>query len=322
MKITKILFTSIGILFLSGIALFGQTQKEVVDAYNKGVKLISSDIPGAIASFEECVSLADQVGDEAKETRDLAAAQIPGLYYKLALGEYKKKNIDGAIEGFKKTQKEAEKYGDTKIASRCKSIIPKLYYAKGTSKYKTKDFAGALVEFDQAIALNPKYASPYLGKALVYDKQNDYGKMKEAADKAIEVGLASRDNKTVHQVERFMQTGSFNRAVKSIQAGNMDEAEEYLRNSIEYGNDSPDVYYQLGKIYNEKKDYAKAIENLQKALTLDKGQENAKARYYYLLGEVYKAENKKVEACDAFRKALYPPYDERAKYEIGQLKCQ
>ncbi|NOY37535.1 MAG: tetratricopeptide repeat protein [Chlorobi bacterium] len=323
MKLQKFLLSMTGLFLVTGLVIFGQTQKDVIDAYNEGVKLISSDTKGALAAFEKCVSLAEQVGDEAKETKDLAITQIPGLYYKLALDEYKKKNLDGAIDGFKKTKEVAEKYGDRKIAGKCANIIPKLYYTRGTGNYKKKNYEEALGDFNEAIALTKSYAKPYLGKALVYDKMGDFAKMKVAADKAVEVGLISHDTKTVNSTERFMQTGAFNRAIKAIQGNNLTQAEEYLRYSIEYGNDSPEVYYQLGKIYQSKKEWSKAEENVQKALTLDKGMDNVKAKYYFILGEIYEAQSKKSEACSAFRKALFPPYDERAKYEIEQvLKCQ
>jgi len=322
MKAGKFMAIVAGLLIGIQAISWGQTKKDVIDAYNQGVKLLSSSRKGAIASFKKCISLADQVGEEASETRKLAEDQIPKLYYKLAVESYKKRDFEGAINGFEKTKKVAKKYGNDMLAQKSERITPKLYYAWGRQEYAKKNYEKALEIFDQGIQLNPNMASAYLGKALTYDKLREEDKMKEAADKAMETGLTTHDTKTVTAAEKFMRNYTYNHAVIAIQAKRKDEAEQYLKSSIEYGNNSPDVYYELGKIYQERKIYDRAITNIKKALSLDHGTDSIKARYYYIIGKIYEGENKKDEACAAFKKALYAPYDESAKYEIEHvLKC-
>ncbi|HHJ11052.1 MAG TPA: tetratricopeptide repeat protein [Bacteroidetes bacterium] len=314
------------ILFMSAMAVASsQTDKDVIDSYNKAVQLLKSDTKASVAAFEKCVSLADEIeelGDKAAESRKLAQDQIPKLYYKLAVEAYKKRDYQGAIDNFRKTSETGKKYGNTALARKSESLIPKIYYAWGKQEYAKKNFDKALQIFDEGLGINPNLASAWLGKALVYDKMKQEDKMKDAADKAIEIASNINDRKTLNAAQKFMRNYTYNHAVLAIQGNKTDEALKYLQSSIAYGNNSPDVYYELAKIYTTKERYNEALRNINKAITLDKGNEIVKARYYYTLGKIYKKTGKKEEACSAFKKALHPPYEESAKYEIENvLKC-
>ncbi len=326
MKTMKITFLATLMIFGTALLGWSQDEKAVIDAYNEGVKLLNSDTKGALASFQKCISLAEEVeelSEKGEETKKLAQEQIPKLYYKLAVESYKKRDFEGAIKYFEKTKETGKKYGNISLAQKSERLIPKIYYAWGKQEFMKKNYQDAIKIFDRGIAVNPNLASAYLGKALVYDKLKQEDKMKEAADKAIEVAQKVHDQKTLNNARKFMKNYTYNHAVIAIQNNKMDEAEKYLNASISYGNNSPDVYYELGKIYNKQGKYTEAVNYLQKALSLDQGNDVVKARYYYSLGKVYENLNKKTEACAAFKKALHPPYEESAKYEMQQvLKCK
>ncbi len=326
MKTLKLLVLSTVLIFGVTAVTFAQDEKAIIDAYNNGVKLINTDTKGAIASFEKCVSLADdaeELSEKGMQTKKLAEDQIPKLYYKLAVESYKKHDFQGAIKYFEQTEKVANKYGNQALAQKSHRLIPKLYYAWGKQELVHKNYENALKIFDQGIAINPDLASAYLGKALVYDKLKQEPQMTEAANKAIEIARKVHDQKTLVNAQKFMRNYTYNKAVIAIQGNKDDEAEKYLNASIKYGNNSPDVYYELGKLQGKKGKYTEALNYLQKAISLDQGNEVVKARYYFAIGKVYENMNKKTEACSAFKKALHPPYEESAKYEIEQvLKCK
>ncbi len=314
------------ILFMSVVTLSSaQTDKDVIDSYNKGVQLLNSDTKAAIAAFEKCISLADEVeelGDKAAESKKMAQDQIPKLYYKLAVESYKKRDFQGAIDNFKKTSETGKKYGNTALAQKSERLIPRVYYAWGKQEYAKRNYENALKIFDKGLSISPNLASAWLGKALVYDKLKQEAKMKEAADKAIQIAGNIHDQKTLSAAKKFMRTYTYNHAVLSIQANKTDEALKYLNSSIDYGNNSPDVYYEIAKIYTQKGRYSEALSDINKAISLDHGNEITKARYYYTLGKIYEKTGKKAEACSAFKKALHPPYEESAKYELEHvLKC-
>ena len=75
----------------------------------------------------------------------------------------------------------------------------------------------------------------------------------------IEVGLNTNDLKSVETAEKVLQNTYFNAAVRALSEQKMEEAEEALKLTIDYGNESVDAFYQLGKIYNTKKQFNEAV---------------------------------------------------------------
>ncbi len=326
MKKMKFLALSTALFFGAMSISTAQTDKDIIDTYNQGVQLLNSDTQGAITFFEKCISLADKagsdLGEKATESKKLAADQIPKLYFKLAVDSYKKRNFEGAIKNFGKSAETGKKYGNTALAQKSQRLIPKIYYAWGKQEFIKKNYDKSLEIFEKGIQVNPNVASAFLGKALVYDKLKQEDKMKTAANKAIEIAKKTHDQKTLGSAKTFMRNFTYNHAVISIQKNDKNTAEQYLKSSITYGNNSPDVYFELGKIYQQQGKYDQALADVRKALSLDKGNDIVKARYYYILGKIYENTNKKAEACNAFKKALHPPYEESAKFEIVHvLKC-
>jgi tetratricopeptide (TPR) repeat protein len=310
-------------MLMISVGVFSQTMKEAVDAFNKGASLAKTDPDGAIVAYESCIKLASQLGEEGTETKADAEKQLPLMYFKSAVNLYKKKDFDGAIAGFKKSKEVADKYENKELSSKSERIIPQVYYAKGSTFYKKKNFESAMTALDKAIELNPKYAKPYLVKASIYKNQDDEEKFLEACDKGLEVGNTIHDKKTITSIKKLAKNSMFNSAVKAIEAEKWSEAEKYLNNSIKYGNESADVFYQLGKVYNAEKKWDDAITTLEKSLALDTKDEAGKAKYYYELGVANSGKGNNEVACSSFKKAMHGQYLQNAKYQVEQvLKCK
>jgi tetratricopeptide (TPR) repeat protein len=84
----------------------------------------------------------------------------------------------------------------------------------------------------------------------------------------------------------------FAKAIDAIHAGNLDEAETEFKAILEKHSDIPEVHYNLGYIYGQKKDYPAAIAAYQKALELRSDYSDAKialARVYQESGQTDKA---------------------------------
>jgi tetratricopeptide (TPR) repeat protein len=59
---------------------------------------------------------------------------------------------------------------------------------------------------------------------------------------------------------------NFNIGYAACQAGNVEGAEKYMAKAIEAKVKVPDCYTNLAEMYTDKKDYAKAVENFEKAI--------------------------------------------------------
>ncbi|MCK4701384.1 MAG: tetratricopeptide repeat protein, partial [Bacteroidales bacterium] len=205
--------------------------------------------------------------------------------------------------------------------AKANKVVPQLYMVLGNSLMKQNP-QEALENLDKAIELNPNLTKAYLSKGLVYKGLGDEVNMKASLSKTIEVGFASNDIKTANTAEQVLRTFYFNNAVKSLQAGNMAEAEAGFKSAIEYGSKNPTVYFQLGKIYNSKKQYELAVKTLKRAEEFEKGGDVEKAGIFYEMGNAYIGLGNNSEACNAYKKAIYGDYAEGAKYQINEvLKC-
>ena len=315
------IFTII-ILTLS-VAGYSQTKNDAIAAYNEGAQLMKTDIQGAINAFNKCLEICNTLGEEGEETKIMAEVQLPGLFYQRAMDSYKEKKYDEAIARFEETVDVAGKYNNEQIRNKAEKIIPQLYYIKANALMKQKEFQAAIENFDKAIELNPVNPKAYFNKGMVYKQLDNSEKMKEAMDKAIETGLSKNDMKTVANAEKVARNTFYNKGVKAFGAKNYDEAEGYLKTSIEYGNQSVDTHFQLGKIYNIQQKWNEAIVQINKAIELEQGDEIAKAKLYYELATSYVGAGNNEAACDAYKKASYGPYAENAKYQIEHvLKCK
>jgi len=298
-----------------------QTKNDAISAYNEGAQLIKSDPGGAIEAFNKCIKLCDAVGDEAEETRMLAETQLPGLFYKIAMESYKQKKIKEAIEKFKKTGEIADKYNNSNILAKVNKIVPQLYMVLGNSLMKQNP-QEALENLDKAVELNPNLTKAYLSKGLIYKGLGDEANMKASLSKTIEVGFTSNDIKTADQAEQVLRTFYFNKAVTSLQAKNMVEAEASFKSAVEYGSKNPTVYFQLGKIYNSNKQFELAVKTFKRAEEFENGGDVEKAGIFYEMGIGYIGLDNNSEACIAFKKAMFGDYAEGAKYQIEVvLKC-
>ena len=311
------------LLMLITLTGYAQTKVDAITAYNEGVQLLQSSAAEALAAFEKCIGICKTLGEEGDETRALAEIQIPKLHYSMAREEMQAKNYEEAIAKFNLAIQSAEEYNDTKVKESAEKLVPQLHYIVGNAYSKNGGFEKAHENYDKAIEYDPQYTKAYLGKGLAYREQDDFENMKTILDKVIEVGFNTNDMKSVETAEKVMQNTYFNAAVKALTAQNMEEAEEALKLTIDYGNQSVDAYYQLAKIYNLKQQYAEAIVKINKAIEYEAGGDEEKAKLYYELATSYVGQGNTDAACEAYKKALYGAYEENARYQIEHaLKCK
>ncbi len=323
MRFLKMKTLIVLVLFISSVSVFAQTKKDAVDAYNKGAALVNSDPAAAIEAFDKCVSISEQLDEEGEETINMAGKQLPLMHYKVASSNYKKKDYKAAIEAFEQAKQSAEKYNNEEIANKANKAIPQVYNISGSNHYRNKKYEDAMICFGKSIEYKPNYAKPYLGQALVYKKQDDIDNMLANCDQAIEIGVKTKDKKTVASAQKLAMNTMFNMAVAAIGKSQWTDAESSLNKSIEYGNNSAEVRYQLGKVYNAEKKWDNAITSLNKAIELDEGDNGSKARYYFELGNSHVGSGNTAAACTAFKSAMHGDYVEQAKYQVEQvLKCQ
>ena len=99
-KLLQRLLLITGITLFVGLQIHGQSLIEAQEAYNAGMDLVGTDIEAAIENVEKSLEIANRLGAEGEEVKELAEIQIPGLYYDKAMAHYRERDIEQALDGF------------------------------------------------------------------------------------------------------------------------------------------------------------------------------------------------------------------------------
>ncbi len=311
------------VLALFYMGLNGQpTRNDVIASYNTGAKAMQTDVPAAIAAFENVVTLSDQVGETAADLKQKAVQVLPGLYVKAASNALTaKKPAQEVIQAAKKALAASEKYNNAANKENAAKLMVAGYYNKGTELFTAKDYDNSLKSFDSLLVLNPNYTAAIYNKALIYRSQNNTAAFEESVNSFISKLDTVKEADKVKQastmtLEYFRAAGS-----QANQAGKLDEALESLNKAAKYGDDK-DLFYYFADVYNKQKNFDSAAEYAQKGLALETGDATAKAKYYFQLGLAQSGKGQTAEACASFKNAMFGPFAGPAKAERTNLKCQ
>jgi tetratricopeptide (TPR) repeat protein len=133
------------------------------------------------------------------------------------------------------------------------------YVELGEDHYENRQFFGAEREFNKALALNEKDLKANLGKGKSLYARGEKKEAKEIFDQLSQMDdLYEKENKHI-----------FNEFGIELRRRNLyDEAVANYIKAIAIDSGDPVLYYNLGRVYYEKKDREESIEQLTKALTL------------------------------------------------------
>jgi len=314
-----------GILVVSAIIgtnLNAQTRNDVISAYNEGAKASQTDAGAAIVAFEQVVTLADQVGDEAADLKEKAMKVLPGLYVKVALNAYnEKKPAPEIIDAAKKASAAAEKYGSSSNKATAGKILVQGYNKIGTEFFSETDYDNALLAFDSLLMINPDYANAIYNKALIYMRQNDNDSFEETIDSFLGKLESGKDDERIEQAST--QALEYFRAAGSLanQEDSLDKTLVLLNKAAKYGDDK-DLFYYFADVYNKQEDFDSGAEYAQKGLDLETGEAEAKAKFYYQLAVAQAGKGETANACASFKNALYGPFADASKAQRTNLKCE
>ncbi len=316
--------TALFALFLAvTISVSSQTRNEVVEVYNSAIDLIDTDIKAAIEQMERAIEMAEVLGEEGMEVKEMAEVQLPGLYYDMSLGLARAGETDEAIEGFEKTIEVSDMYDDPESRQRSENILHQLYFSKGNNLQRENENEAALEFFDKALEINPQYARAYLGKGLVFRRLEQTEDFREAMDAAIEYGLQTNDEQIVNTAERTARDYFIVRGARAKSNNEFDRALEYLRSSLNYDSNFPETHYILATIHNEQGNHGEAVKSAERAIDVSDGTAEEKAKYYFELGKAYMELGNNSAACSAFSNAEHGSYAESARYHMDHvLNCQ
>jgi len=305
-------------VFFSFTGIYAQTYEDVVAKFNEGADDINKgEYTVAIDHLNEVLTMAEAVGSEADELAGKAKEQIPLLNYQVAIGYMKKKDYENAIPYLENTVDLAEEYqNNEEYSSKAMKYLPTLLTGVGTQKLKIKDNDEALRLFEHAAKYSPDYPKAYLGQGLVYKENFNEEKMIETLTKAIELGKAKNDAKTVEDAQEAL--GGYYTELGNLELEDVDpEMEDFsyaieaFESALRYHPSNVDANYKLAIIYNRMIEYDKAISHGNKALE-NASDELKIAAINFELGNAYFGNAEYDLACEAYNNAMFDLFEERA----------
>ena len=317
-------FLIFGGMLMAG-SLSAQTLTDVINEFNAGVeKLNNQEYEVSLEHFNQVLSLAATVGDEAKDMKASAEKQIPSVYYRQATVFMKRKQYDNAIPFLENTVEFATLYNNNEdISQKASAYLPQLYVMEGNRARKNESFDEAVAYFDKALASNPNLYQAYQGKGMVYLDQDESDMMLEAFAKAKEGATAKGDTKTIASVNEAIDT-YYNKYIVDEMANVDPEDNDYsyvveaCENALAANPDNPRALYHLAIVANKGGDNDKAIEYAEKALAHETEPVWISA-INFELGSAFQSSSDYTKACEALKKVTEEPFLTRAEQKMGTV---
>jgi tetratricopeptide (TPR) repeat protein len=317
-------FVIIGGLLLAG-SLTAQTLTDVINEFNTGVeKLNNQEYDVAINHFNQVLSMAETVGDEANDMKEKAQQQIPSTHYRQATLFMKRKRYDNAIPYLEKTVEYATLYGNNEeMSKKAIGYLPQLYVREGNREWKNDNFEQAIAYFDKALAVNENIYQAHQGKGMVYLEQDEADLMVESFNKAKEGAMAKNDTKTIGRVNAAIDS-YYNKYILEEMALVDPEDNDYTyvveacENALAANPDNPRALYHLAIVSNKSVEYDKAIEYAEKALANETEPVWISA-IQFELGSAFQNTADYTKACEALKKVTEEPFLTQAEKKMGTI---
>jgi tetratricopeptide (TPR) repeat protein len=311
-------------MLLAG-SLTAQTLTDVINEFNTGVeKLNNQEYEVSLEHFNQVISLAATVGDEAKDMKEKAQQQIPSVYYRQATVFMKRKQYDNAIPYLEKTVEFAALYNNNEeINQKAGGYLPQLYVLEGNRAWKNKSNEEAIAYFDKALVLNENLYQAHQGKGMVYLDQDETDRMLESFAKAKEGAMAKNDTKTIDGVNEAIDT-YYNKFIVEEMALVDPEENDYTyvveacENALAANPDNPRALYHLAIVANKAVEYDKAIEYAEKALAHETEPVWISA-INFELGSAFQNTDDYTKACETLKKVTEEPFLTRAEQKMGTV---
>jgi tetratricopeptide (TPR) repeat protein len=178
-------------------------------------------------------------------------------------------------------------------------MLPDAYFYKGYIYKELKQNDKAISNFTTATEQDPTWYEPFEQIGLIYAAQNN-----DLALKFYDNAANADKRNTSSRLEKAYYYKKTKRIVES--------EKEYESIVVDFPQNA-DAIYSLGVINWEKKNYDKALSQLNICVKI----EPTYAPAFYIMGKIYKAKNDKVKAKEAFKQALV--FDEKMKEAQQEL---
>ncbi|MBO4535933.1 MAG: tetratricopeptide repeat protein [Bacteroidales bacterium] len=310
----KILLTIM--IALCGFAFASaQDMEKATEIYNNAAEAIKTDKAEAITLFEQALEMASQLGEEGENIVTQCKGILPQLYMSVGKEMVNAKDLNGAIEQFKKAIEKGEAYGDPEVVEEAKGLIPQILMAEGNGQLKAGEFEGAVATFQKIIDADPTNGKAHFSKGQALTRLNKT----EEAIKAFE--LAAENGEEANATKQ-LSNAYVKKAAACQKAKDMKGALENAQKSTQYV-DNANAQKIIGVSALSLKQNKVAADGFEAYLSMTPDAVTKEPGIVYQLGMALVGAGENDKACGYFKKiAQDAKWGEGARYQITQLKCK
>ncbi len=305
----KIILIAMAALF--AVTVSAQDMAQATETYNNGAMALQmGDNAGALAAFQQALSMAEACGEEGADLVSGCKDIIPKIELAIGKDYAQAKDYDKAIPQLKKAIETAKAYGNADVENDAAELIPQLLMQKANGLLREKNFAGAAETYREVLALNPENgrAQLMLGQAL---SATNFDEAVEAFTKAAELGQEKDANKQLSNL--FVKRSAAQLKAKNYQ-GAIDDALKsngYLENAT--------AMKVAGTAASSLKKNADAVNYLEKYLELSPNAKDAN-QMCYTIAALSQILGDKEKAKTYYQKIVADPkFGETAKQQLQAL---
>ena len=149
----KKIFLSLAAAVLAAATVTAQDMAQATETYNNGAMALQmGDNAGALAYFEQALTMGEACGEEGAELVTNCKDIIPQVTLAIAKDMLQAEDYDNALTQLQKAVEVAGTYAKPEVADEANGLIPQVYMQKGNNLIKAKDFAGAAAAYETVVA--------------------------------------------------------------------------------------------------------------------------------------------------------------------------
>ena len=298
-----------------------QDIETAVNIYNEAATMVNEgNLADALPKFQECLEMAQALGEEAGNVVSDCQNIIPQIYMKLAEAAAEESDFDAALANFRKVVETATEYENNDDAiERAQSYIPKMLMAKGGAMLNAKNFAEAAEAFKEVVAADSTNTKAMIRLGQAQVGSGDMDAAIETFTLAAEV--AGEGDPVNKDAMKQVSNCYLKKAVACQKAKDNRGCMENAQRSAQ-AMDSPNAEKLIGVSALNLKQYDVAINAFEAYLALAPNASD-KTQIIYQLATSYEGRKDRAKACGYYKQLLGDPkFKDIAKYKVEEeLKC-
>ena len=297
-----------------------QTVADVTAKYNEGgAAYQAGDFEKAATLFEEAIQLGATVGVDAQQLVTQSQNLFLQSMMRAGMAAAQQQNYPKAIEVFGKVSERAELYGNLQIMRSAVQNLGRVYFASGADAYNNERYEEAIDIFSKGYATDETNTDMALNLARSYNKMGDLEKAIEMYQNII--ALESRHDRYVEPAavaKEELGLAILVKASEAANASNADEAIALTTRLLEIDPTNAQAQLLRMQTINNQKNYAQVIE-FGEAAAEAQTDEAQKSEVYFMLGKAYENQSNTGKAIEAFRKVTAGDFAAQARSLITEL---